>query len=414
MNTLPSSALDSVERVSDGPLAGFEIAYRCRLVERGYTACTQRNYFSCFAHFASWTARQGVRADELCAALVVRFVDDHLPNCRCFGRVQRHRAQVRAALRQLLPVLIDAGCPSAVPEPNAVECELNRFDTYLRDQRGLAKSTRIQRRRIVGELLRQTTDGKGGLRTIDAVSLRAFIAAKLERWSPSSAAVLAGALRAYLRYRALAGDSVAGLLPVITSPACWRFSSLPETLSTQEVERVLGSFDVMLPSRRRAAAIAQCVARLGLRSSEVVGLELEDLDWDSGTIRLRRCKSRRTDVLPMPVSVGAAIVEYLHDERPACTSRRVFVRHVAPVEEPLGPNIVGRIIRAAYSRCGLPYTRVHIFRHSLAARVLDAGGTLKEVADVLRHRNLDTTQIYAKVDQGRLSAVAMAWPGSAS
>jgi site-specific recombinase XerD len=92
----------------------------------------------------------------------------------------------------------------------------------------------------------------------------------------------------------------------------------------------------------------------------------------------------------------------------------VFVRHYAPVEVPLRANVVGRVIRDAYRRCGLPYTRVHIFRHSLAARILDAGGSLKEVADMLRHRHLDTAQIYAKLDERRLSEVAMPWPGSSS
>lgn len=84
------------------------------------------------------------------------------------------------------------------------------------------------------------------------------------------------------------------------------------------------------------------------------------------------------------------------------------------MDEPVGPDVVRDTVRLAYRRCGLPYTRVHILRHTLASRLLNTGGTLKEVADVLRHRQLDTTMIYAKVDLGRLAAVAMPWPGSAA
>ncbi len=226
--------------------------------------------------------------------------------------------------------------------------------------------------------------------------------------------MLTGSLRSYLRYRASLGDDVTALLPVITSPAGWRLTGLPQTLTSDEVERLLNSFDPSLPSWRRGRAVAHCIARLGLRSAEVVGLELEDLDWLTGTIRLRGCKSRRVDVMPMPPSVGHTIVDYLQHERPACRSRKVFVRHVAPVEQPLLPGLARRVVLAAYKRCGLPYTRVHILRHSLATRVLEGGGTLKEVADMLRHRNLETSQIYAKVDLQRLSAVAMPWPGSGS
>ncbi|MGK0169361.1 MAG: site-specific recombinase XerD [Gammaproteobacteria bacterium] len=313
-----------------------------------------------------------------------------------------------------MPALGAAGIAYVTEAPNATERELNRFDSYLRDQRGLSASTRLQRRNILTGLVMLSPQANGQPAWRNATRLRRYTSACLLRWSPASGAGLVGSLRSYLRYRASLGDDVTALLPVLASPAVWRLASLPQTLTSDEVERVLNSFDASLPSWRRARAVAHCIARLGLRSAEVVALELEDLDWSAGTIRLRGGKSRRVDVMPMPPSVGHAIVEYLQLERPACQSRKVFVRHVAPVEEPLLPGLVKRVVRDAYQRCGMSYTRVHIFRHSLAARVLEGGGTLKEVADMLRHRNLESSQIYAKVDLQRLSAVAMPWPGSHS
>ena len=117
--------------------------------------------------------------------------------------------------------------------------------------------------------------------------------------------------------------------------------------------------------------------------------------------------------MPLPQTTGRAIAAYLRSERPTTVNRCVFVRHVAPLDEPIRPDVVRNTVRQAYLRCGLPYTRVHILRHTLARRLLETGGTLKEVADMLRHRALDTSMIYAKVDIGRLAAVAMPWPGSA-
>ena len=396
----------------NGSLAGWEVPYRRWLEERGYSDSTTNAYILCLAHFANWATELGLPRDTLSSATITRFVDEHLPCCDCPRPAQRSRAQVRAALRQLQPALVASGIVFVEAAPNAVERELERYDAYLRDHRGLATSTRLGRRKIIHDLLLLTPCVPGGPAWQDANQLRRFVADCADRWSPASLGTLAGAVRSYLRYRGLLGDDVVALLPVVASPAQWRLSGLPDTLSADEVECVLTSFDSTLPSWRRGLAIAQCVARLGLRSAEVVALELEDLDWDSGTIRLRRCKVRRVDVMPMPVLVGDAIANYLRHERPSCKSRRVFVRHVAPVEVPLLPGVVKRTLLGAYARCGLPYTRVHIFRHSLAARVLDGGGTLKEVADLLRHRHLDTTQIYAKVDLRRLDAVAMAWPGS--
>ena len=204
------------------------------------------------------------------------------------------------------------------------------------------------------------------------------------------------------------------LLPVIATPANWRLAPLPETLTQVETAQILASFAPHLPSVRRAYAMARCAIDLGLRASEVAALSLDDIDWDASTLRICQSKSRREDVLPMPAPTASAIADYLHKERPHRLSRRVFVRHVAPGELAIGPGVVRRAILEAYQRCELPHTRVHVLRHSLAQRLIQAEGTLKEVADVLRHRNLDTSLIYAKLDVTRLLAVALPWPGSAA
>ena len=150
---------------------------------------------------------------------------------------------------------------------------------------------------------------------------------------------------------------------------------------------------------------------LGLRRGEIAGLALEDIDWRAGTIRLRRTKGGREDILPLPETTGRAIADYLRLERPQTTSRAVFVRSTAPCGRPIGPDAVGKVIGRAYARAGLPYTRAHLLRHTMASRLLAGGSSLKEVADVLRHRSLDTTLIYAKLDSRNLSAVALPWPG---
>ena len=411
MTTVLPSFRSPIKRLRDTPLAHFTDAYRQRLDALGYAKSTQSHYIGGIAHFAVWMKIKNISPNDIHQDVLVRFIQTHLPVCRCPGKVQRRPYQVRAALQQLMPVLRDAGFTQAISQPDQIQIELDRFDDYLRDHRGLTSNTRRQRRTIVGDLLRHSLNEDQQIRRLDVSLLQAFMNDRFERWSPASCAVVAGALRAYLRFRALNGDNVTPLLPVIGSPACWKLSSLPETISNADIERVLNSFNAPLPSRYRGAAIAQCVARLGLRASEVVGLELDDIDWQVGTLRLRRCKSRRVDIMPMPKAVGSAIADYLCNERPTCDSRRVFVRHVAPVEVPIKPSLVGRVIRDAYQRCNLPYSRVHIFRHSLASRVLNNGGTLKEVADILRHRNLDTAQIYAKLDESRLSEVTMPWPG---
>jgi integrase len=284
---------------------------------------------------------------------------------------------------------------------------LQRYDDYMQQAKGLAPSTRLRRLKTVEALI-----CPAAAVTPTADQIRRFIAQELDRVSPVTGGSIASALRSYLRFRAFEGDRVEHLLPVIGSPARWRLAPLPQTLSRADVERLLDAFPAGLPSRLRSYAIVRCVVDLGLRTHEVSNLTLDDIDWSAGTLRIVKGKSRRVDLMPLPPETARAIAEYLRTERPPTANRRVFVRHVAPVDEPVGSDVVRNTVRKAYRRCGLPYTRVHILRHAMASRLLDTGGTLKEVADVLRHRQLDTTLIYAKIDLRRLGAVMMPWPGS--
>lgn len=394
-------------RLRDSAVGSFAQAYWDRLCEQGYAASTVRVYLNCLSHFAWWAARHRFELAEL-EDHVGRFVDQHLPRCRCAGRVQRVRHTVRAALEHLKTVVAAAGIrPKTAPLSPADE-QLQRFDQYLDRTKGLSAATRLRRLVVVRPLAAMTTDA--ALATGD--QLRQFLRQELSRISTGSVGATTTAVRSYLRFRAFEGEDVRRLLPLVGSPPAWRLAPQPETLTVSEVQRLLDAFPPSLPSRLRGYAIVRCLVDLGLRTSEVTGLELDHIDWAAGTVRICKAKSRRVDLLPLPQATGTAIAEYIRSERPQTTSRRIFVRHVAPAGKPAGTDVVRRTVREAYRRAGLPHTRIHILRHTLARRLLNTGGTLKEVADVLRHRELDTSLIYAKIDFVRLSAVAMPWPGS--
>jgi site-specific recombinase XerD len=407
MDAFSSVSATSTAWLRNGLFAPFVAAYADHLTARQYAPSTTRAYLGCVAHFSHWCCRRSVDLSDL-RGLIRDFTQNHLSRCDCARRVQTCPHQVRAALGHLLTVLADQGVAAAAGPTTPNDAVLQRFDEHLRQARGLAVSTRRRRLKIVESLILGTTSA-----TPSVSELRQFIGAELTRVSAASGAALASALRSYLRFRAFEGESVDHLLSVIASPAHWRLAPLPLTLSASELDRLLGAFPPNLPSRLRGIAVVRCLVDLGLRSSEVINLNLDDVDWAAGTLCIAQGKSRRADVLPLPVATGRAIAEYLHAERPATTSRRIFVRHVAPVDHPVGTDVVRNTVRAAYLRAGLAHTRVHILRHTLASRLLATGGTLKEVADVLRHRELDTSMIYAKVDRSRLAAVAMPWPGSA-
>lgn len=316
-------------------------------------------------------------------------------------------------LKQSHPAL---NTPSVEAPENNVSTELQRYDAYLRDAKGLATGTRSDRILIVGRLLRQ----KFKERALDIAKLRPddiriFLADQLDAHrTPSNASRLAASLRCYFRYRSTCGDRVGTLTAVISSPAHWKLASLPRALKQDDVERLLNSFTPDLRSPKRAYAIVRCGLDLGLRSCEIAHLMLADIDWRAGTVTLKGTKSRRQDVLPLPMTTGNALADYLQHERSTTKNPGVFVRCRPPYDQPVSATAIQKVINRALRRIDLPRSSSHALRHTLACRLVESGSSLKEIADVLRHRTLSTTLIYAKLDKSRLSTVPLPWPGSGS
>lgn len=406
-----------VDWLAASPIGPHAVAFKRHLTERRYAAHTVSSYVAELKHFARWVCTRRLplaRIDEVSVAI---FLDDHLPSCACTGHTRHDRADHSAALGHLLVVLRAQG---AIAQPRVgttpVAEELRRYDDHMDRVRGLAPKTRTMVLRIVERLLAERFDGNAvDIAAITPEHVRRFFAEQAALHSkPAGAGSVVSSLRGYFRYRASLGDLVHGLIGALAYPANWALSSLPKKLTDEEVAQLVGSLNNPCRAMRRACAIVRCALDLGLRSIEVARLSLDDIDWRAGTITLRQTKGRRVDILPLPVTTGEAIAKYVELERPKTANRAIFVRNVAPRDAPIGADLIRITIRQAFARAGLPYTRSHLLRHTMANRLLASGSSLKEVADVLRHRSLNTTMIYAKLDSRSLAAVALPWPGSAS
>jgi len=387
--------------------------YRQYLSDRGNAAGYVRNCEAAVGHLSTWMKDANKRLADVDEGLVAEFVEHHLPGCHC-ATSARHPSTIRAALGHLLVVLRAANviAPRSL-DITEVAQELRRYDQYMEQVRGLAPKTREGALRLVEALLRKHFgDDAIQFDVITPERVRRFFAAQAKNYkTPSSLGAVVSALRGYFRWRATLGDRIHALVGALAYPANWQLASLPKSLEPAEVEQLEAALGQSGPSMLRADAMVRCMLDLGLRSGEVARLSLDDIDWEVGTITLRRTKGRREDVMPLPEATGQAIAAYLRDERPKTQHRMVFARHMTPRERPIGPDLVRKTIRQAYARAGLPHTRSHLLRHTMASRLLAGGSSLKEVADVLRHRSLNTTLIYAKLDSGRLVEVALPWPG---
>lgn len=392
-------------------LAPYMKPYRETLEAGQFNLKYRRRCLSNVIHFGRWLSAQQSSPDNIDEAVVSRFLLEHLPHCTCPRPVSTEMFGNRAALNHLVRLLRSEGVVAPLPD-DEIARELAHFGAKMAEVWGLSTGTRDNRLRIIRRLLRlQFGSGAIDPTALSPTIVRSFVLGDAAR-STRTIHNVGGAVRCYLRYRELRGHKVASLLRAVPRPACGRETTLPATLSDYELQQLFRSFDAPCPSRRRGYAITRCLTDLGLRSSEVARLCLDDIDWRAGTVRLSAGKGRRADMLPLPATIGEAIADYLLHERPKTTRREIFVRHVAPLGEPVGRRVVQQALHAAYRRLGWNRTRVHVLRHTLASRLINAGAPMKQIADVLRHRSIVTSATYTRVDVSRLSAVALPWPGS--
>jgi len=289
---------------------------------------------------------------------------------------------------------------------------IDRYVVYLTVERGLTAGTVRLYARIASGCLDEWARRGVDLDALDAADVIGFVVAESKRSSTAVVKNVVTGLRSLLRFMFAKGLIPRLLADSVPSAAGWQMSSLPRALEPAQVRGLIASCDRETVIGRRDYAILLSLWRLGLRAGEVAALELDDVDWRHGELVVRG-KSRREERLPLPVDVGEALVASLRDRQSAAAYVELFGR----VRAPNGPLTTGGIRWVVYSACDrAAVVRVgpHCLRHTTATELLRSGSSLPEVAQVLRHRSVDTTAIYAKVDRTALMAVAQPWPGATS
>ncbi|MBC8421467.1 MAG: tyrosine-type recombinase/integrase [Actinobacteria bacterium] len=295
-----------------------------------------------------------------------------------------------------------------------VEKLIYEYDWYLKQTAGVSENTKRQYLRYVNHFLSEglnnnNTDKLSRLKPEDLIH---YVIEQKKHHSIPVLKCLVKTLRSFLKFLQMRGLCDPKLADAVPSIATWKLSSIPDRLTKEQLEEFLASFNKKSAVGRRNYAIALCLARLGLRSSEVAQLTLDDIDWRSGNICITSSKSRRLFSLPLPGDVGKAITEYLLSGRPSTENRHIFVCHLLHKGKPLSSSAVGIIIRRQFKRVGMsePPKGAHILRHTVATHMVNNGISIKEIADFLGHRSLDSTVIYAKVNLTMLAEAALPWP----
>ena len=398
----------TIERLRQGPLNDYLDAYAAAVAEQGYTDHSISRQIVAIADFSRWLKHKRIEVQALDRKVVDRFL-------QLRRRQQRVGRGDPKALARMLAMLYQTGVIKQQQLPaagNARSRITSEFRLYL-EECGRSPSTLKNYVPFIDQFLTERFRNRApNLARLRAPDVTGYVTRHAHQLSPVRAGLMVTALRSFFRYlrhcRAIVTD-LAGCVPTVPN---WSVSTLPRFLPAAAVERLLKRCDRKTAVGRRNHAILLLLARLGVRAGEVIKLSLDDIDWDSGQITIHG-KGGKSAQLPLPADVGAALAAYLRHDRPPSTSRRVFLRHRAPLTGFSNPSTISSLVMRALKYAGVEsaHTGAHVLRHSLATSLLRQGGSLDEIGELLRHQSPNTTAIYAKVDVTALHTLALPWPG---
>jgi integrase/recombinase XerD len=378
-----------------------------QLGSNGYAQSTIHSHLRAAVHLALWQTGRGLSLRQFNEEDLAAF-RRHLGGCCCLGThgaYPHHGAGARRFLGYLHAQSILTPTRSPAGESPSL---LEGFRRWMRCHRGVSETTLEAYGRIVTDLL--CTLGEDP-RQFNAHRLRAFVLNRAARHGRSKAKLLVTSMRMFLRYLIAEGWCPSALDGVIPTIADWRLDSLPRFLAASEVNRIIESCDPATSIGARDRAIVLLLARLGLRAGDIVNLRIGDIDWDQATLQVSG-KSRTRVRLPLPQEVGDAILNALTYRRLDSPDDYLFVRAAAPLGPFSKACTVCDIVRRAIHRAGVsaPSQGAHLLRHSAATQWLRDGMELEGIGVILRHRSIDTSAHYAKVDVERLRQLPQPWP----
>lgn len=407
--------LETTAPSETGPVLGLldthVEAFLGRLRGEGYADRTLQKKRSVARSFVRWTRHTKVAVKDLNESHVSAYLSS------CPPREKGQGAFDGAAVRLFLEHLRLDGVvpyPSVAVEVPPAEALLHCYVDYLRDERGLAENSINVYAPYIRDFLgeRSATCGSVAPEQFEPPMIHAFVIEHIRGRSGEYARLLAVGLRSFLRFLYVRERTRIDLSFAVPSVRKWRQATVPVFLTSEQVDQVLVATDRTTPSGRRDYAVLLLLARLGLRASEVVFMELDDIRWRSAELIIRG-KGGTRDTMPLLDDIGEALARYLHTDRGRSPCKRVFLRVLAPRVGLRGPASIGHIVRRAFARaqiCRPGRGAAHLFRHSLATRMIRHGASIQEISEVLRHRSQGNTEIYAKVAFETLRGVARPWP----
>jgi site-specific recombinase XerD len=399
-----------------GPMAPYLDALASELQSQDYSRKSIRRQLRNADSFGWWLSEQNLTVAEINGEVVGRYVDGMHRSART-GHAKGYRPHNARGLPGLLDLLRRAGMlPPVMPVVKADDSRLQGFEQYLERVRGIAPATRTgYLHEARGFLKHVFAEADPDWSQIHPEHVASYITTRAAQLSITCRRDPVTPLRAFLRYMTGEGLVPASLVYAIPRIRQWKHAALPASLSPEDLTKVLAVAYERSVKGLRNRAILLLLARLGLRAGEVLRLCLDDIDWRQGKLLVRAGKNHRERILPLPEDVGEALAAYLKDGRPSSDKRPVFLNLCPPYRPLASSQVVWMVATQALRDAGVSTSRpgAHLFRHTVATHMVCRAATFKSVSDVLGHRTLGVTGVYAKLDLPSLAKVALPWPGGA-
>ena len=396
------------ERPRESVLGAHLNTFKSIVSNLGYSPSTIRTQFQLLTNLVRWVQENDVVISNIDESITERFLAKS-------GRKGALRRGDNKTLRRFLNHLRTEGVipyPEPVFNDSPLTSLKNRYEDYLLKERGLSTVTVSGYWPYLQSFLLERF-GNSPMRLCELCSkdIERFLLRHTHERTPKVAQLMVSAMRSFLRFLFRYGETRCDLSAAVPTVPTWRLSEVPKYLKPDEIESLLETCDRTTSVGRRNYSILLLIARLGLRAGEVVALELDDIIWRTSELTIRG-KGQFYDRLPLPQCVGEALAIYLKNDRPTCSTRRLFVRTRAPYRGFKDSTTVSTIVRRTVERSGLktPSKGAHLLRHSLATDMLRKGASMAEIGEILRHRSPNSTEIYAKVDIEGLRSIVRIWP----
>lgn len=402
---------NSISRLRQKPFAEHLEGIAGKLHQIGYRRKYGQRILWKLGEFNELARTSGIQdTHEIDEALIQGFLDQHNGTERILASAAMGHFQAYLCEEGIDPIA------THVVSDTSIEEVLQDYDKHLRDVRGLSMPSRDAARRHGLKFLTwlKQRHGDAFFECLNGVDVLDFINESLgtpPRGSrPNSFCSQIRVFLRYLRWRELIHTDLERVVPKLKS---YRLSRVPRHLPWEDVRKLIDSVDLSTPVGLRDRAVLLLIGTTGVRNKEVRCLKLEDIQWRTAEIRLRRTKGGRERVVPLVQEAGAAIADYLLHGRPQHGAREVFLRHFTPKGPILSAHGVGNIIKKHLRRAGIRASSqgAYLLRHSLASRMVNQAVPIKHIADVLGHVSIDTTAIYTKVATANLAAAALPFPG---